>query len=69
MTLYRDGLIPQAKATRDAALNGYRVGKVDFQTLLSAVIDLLNMNQAYYRALADHEIAAAKLNQIIGDTP
>ncbi len=69
MTLYRDGLIPQAKATRDAALNGYRVGKVNFQTLLSAVIDLLNMNQAYYRALADHDIATAKLNQIIGDAP
>ena len=69
MTLYRDGLIPQAKATRDAALNGYRVGKVDFQTLLSAVIDSLNMNQAYYRALADHEIAAAKLHQIVGDAP
>ncbi len=69
MTLYRDGLIPQARATRDAALNGYRVGKVDFQTLLSAVIDLLNMNQAYYRALADHEIAGAKLHQIIGDAP
>ncbi len=69
MTLYRDGLIPQARATRDAALNGYRVGKVDFQTLLSAVIDLLDMNQAYYRALADHEIAVAKLHQIIGDAP
>jgi len=69
MTLYRDGLIPQAKATRDAALNAYRVGKVDFQTLLSAVIDLLNMNQAYYRALADHEIAGAKLHQIIGEAP
>jgi len=69
MTLYRDGLIPQAQATRNAALNAYRVGKVDFQTLLSAVIDALNLDQGYYRALADHEIATAKIQQIIGDAP
>jgi outer membrane protein TolC len=69
MTLYRDGLIPQAEATRAAALNSYRVGKVDFQTLLSAVTDVLALNQGYIRALADHEIAIAKIQQITGDAP
>lgn len=69
MTLYRDGLIPQAQANRAAALNAYRVGKADFQTLVSAVLELLGLNQAYYRALADHEIAAARIEQIIGDVP
>jgi outer membrane protein, heavy metal efflux system len=69
MTLYRDGLIPQAQANRAAALNAYRVGKADFQTLVSAVLELLALNQGYYRALADHEIAAARIQQIIGDVP
>src|SRR5262249_53345501 len=36
--LYNDGLIPQAQATLKSALATYRVGKVDFQTLLSAEI-------------------------------
>lgn len=67
MTIYRDGLIPQAETSQAAAMSAYRVGKADFQTLLSAVIDLQNLKQEYYRALADREIAAAKLQQIIGD--
>jgi outer membrane protein TolC len=67
ISLYRDGLIPQSSATRAAAFSAYGSGKVDFQTLLSAVIDVLNLNQEYYRAIADREIAIAKLKQIIGE--
>jgi len=67
--IYRDGLIPQAEATLKSALATYRVGKVDFQTLLSAEIDLLRLKQQYYRTVADHEIAIAKIRQIIGNVP
>jgi len=67
LKLYRDGLIPQAEATLKSALATYRVGKVDFQTVLSAEIDVLRLRQQYDRAIADHEIAAAKIYQIIGD--
>jgi outer membrane protein, heavy metal efflux system len=67
LKLYSDGLIPQAEATRSSALAAYRVNKVDFQTLLSAVTDVLRMKQEYYRTLADHEIAVAKIREIIGD--
>ena len=67
ITLYHDGLIPQAEATLSSATAAYRTGKVDFQTLLSAVIDLLNLREGYYRAIADHEIAVARVKQIIGD--
>jgi outer membrane protein TolC len=67
ITLYRDGLIPQAEATQSSASAAYRTGKVDFQTLLSAVIDLLNLREGYYRAVADHEIAVARVKQIIGE--
>jgi cobalt-zinc-cadmium efflux system outer membrane protein len=64
---YSDGLIPQAQATLKSARTTYRVGKVDFQTLLSAEIDVLRLRQQYYRAVADHEIAIAKIQQIIGN--
>jgi outer membrane protein TolC len=67
ISLYRDGLIPQAEATLSSATAAYRTGKVDFQTLLSAVIDLLNLREGYYRAIADHEIAVARVKQIIGE--
>ena len=69
MSIYRDGLIAQAEAAETSALNDYRAGKVDFTTLLAAALDVLNARQGYWRALADHEIAAARLRQIIGDRP
>jgi len=67
LSIYRDGLIPQAETSQASATAAYRVGKVDFQTLLSSVLDLQNLRQEYYRSLADHEIAIAKLQQVIGD--
>jgi outer membrane protein, heavy metal efflux system len=67
MKLYGDGLIPQAEETLTSALAAYRVSKVDFQSLLSAEIDLLHMKQEFYRTLADHEIAIAKIRMIIGE--
>lgn len=65
--IYREGLIPQAENSMRAALASYQVSKVDFQTLLSSFLDLLNVREEYYRELADHEIAVAKLEQIVGE--
>ena len=67
MSIYREGLIPQAETSQASAMAAYRVGKIDFQTLLSSVLDLQNLRQEYYRSLADHEIAIAKIQQVIGD--
>jgi len=64
--IYSDGLIPQAQATLKSAVATYRVGKADFQTLLSAEVDVLRLKQQYYRAVADHEIAVVKIQQITG---
>jgi outer membrane protein TolC len=67
MSIYRDGLLPQAETSQASAMAAYRVGKVDFQTLLSSLLDLQNLRQEYYRSLTDHEIAIAKIQQVIGD--
>jgi outer membrane protein TolC len=67
MNLYRDGLLPQARATFESAMASYRTGRVDFQTLLSAAIEQLNMKEEYYRAMTDREIAIARIEQMIGE--
>ncbi len=67
LSIYRDGLLPQAETSEASAMAAYRVGKVDFQTLLASVLDLQNLRQEYYRSIADHEIAIAKIQQVIGD--
>jgi outer membrane protein TolC len=67
MSLYRDGLLPQARASFESAMASYRTGRVDFQTLLSAAVEQLNMNEEYYRAMTDREIAIARIEQLIGE--
>jgi outer membrane protein, heavy metal efflux system len=69
LKLYSDGLIPQAEETLTSSTAAYRVGKVDFQSLLSAVVDALRIKQEYFRTLADHEIVVAKIRQTIGEQP
>jgi outer membrane protein TolC len=65
LKIYREGLLPQGRNSLDSAFAAYRVGQADFQTLISALTDLYNLEQEYYRAVADHEMAAARIEQFI----
>lgn len=66
LTIYSQGLIPQAAATFNAGLAAYQTGREDFQTLLGSFLDVLNLDLEYWRTLADHETALAQLEQITG---
>lgn len=66
LTIYRQGLIPQAAATFNAGLAAYQTGREDFQTLLASYLDVLNLDLEYWRTLADHETALAQLEEITG---
>ena len=64
--LFRDGIIPQATASLDSALAGYQVNKVDFLTLLNNQITLFKYEIEYYRAIRDHEITLAEMEETVG---
>lgn len=66
LTIYRQGLIPQARAAFEAGLASYQTGKEDFQSLLHSFRDVLDLESEYWRTLADHETALAKLEQLTG---
>lgn len=68
LTIYRQGLIPQAAATFNAALAAYQTGREDFQTLLDSYLDVLNLDLEYWRTLAGHETALARLEELTGIT-
>jgi outer membrane protein TolC len=68
LNIYRQGLIPQAANTFKAGLAAYEVNKEDFETLLNSFLDVLRLDEAYWRNLLDHEIAVAELEQITGRT-
>jgi cobalt-zinc-cadmium efflux system outer membrane protein len=67
--IYREGLLPQSRTAADSALAAYQAGNADFQTVIAAQTDLYNLHQEYYRTVADHEIAAARIEQFIEEEP
>jgi outer membrane protein TolC len=66
LKIYREGLIPQATATFQAGMSAYQVGQQDFQSLLGSFLDVLNLDKEYWRTLADHESALARLESLTG---
>ncbi|HEX3704597.1 MAG TPA: TolC family protein [Vicinamibacterales bacterium] len=66
LTIYHDGLMPQSAATLQAAMAAYSSNRQDFETLLSSFLDVLNVEIAYWRELADHESALARLERLTG---
>jgi outer membrane protein TolC len=66
LRIYKGGLIPQSNATFQSALGAYKANRQDFETLLSAFMDVLSLEIAYQRELADHEVALARLEMLTG---
>jgi outer membrane protein TolC len=66
LKISREGLIPQALATFRAGLTAYQAGAGDFASLLTSFLDVLNFDEEYWKMLADHETALARLEQLTG---
>jgi outer membrane protein TolC len=69
LTMYREGLLPQARAAFQAGLASYQSGRLDFQSLIDSFSDVLTLDTAYWQTLADHNSAVARIEQITGVTP
>jgi len=66
LTIYREGLIPQALAAYQAGLVAYQGGRQDFESLLSSFMDVLNFDREYWKTLAEHETALSRIEQVTG---
>ncbi|CAG0959440.1 Cobalt-zinc-cadmium resistance protein CzcC [Burkholderiales bacterium] len=64
--LYRTGIIPQAEQSLESAAIGYRVGKVDFLTLLDARLTLFTYEREYYESQAEYQMRKAQLEALVG---
>lgn len=59
-------IIPQASLALESSMAGYGVGKVDFLTMLDNVLKLQQDELDLHRQKTDHEIALAKIEEVIG---
>jgi outer membrane protein TolC len=64
--LYRGGIIPQAEQSLESAVISYRVGKVDFLTLLDGRVNLFNYERELYESKAEYMMALARLEAAVG---
>lgn len=64
--LYQSGIIPQAMQSLESALIGYRVGKVDFLTVLDGRLNLFNYERELSDSKAEYMITLARLEAIVG---
>jgi outer membrane protein TolC len=65
--LYSTSVLPQARAAVDAALSAYRVGTVDFQTLVQNQLTVNQYAIQQVRLTAEYQSAVADINALIGN--
>ena len=66
VTLYRREVLPQARATVESAFASYRVGRVDFMTLLDAQMSWNEYEQELAVLLGEWTASLAELEMTIG---
>lgn len=66
MRLYRDEILPAAQANVASSLASYRVGSVDFATLVDAQLAVDRYEQDYYSLVADYGTAVSLLEAAVG---
>jgi outer membrane protein, heavy metal efflux system len=64
--LYKDEVIPEARSTVESAFSSYRVGKVDFMTLVDAQMTVNRYQGELYELLGDYGKAVAGLESAVG---
>ena len=68
IALYRDDILPEARATVESALSSYRVGAVDFMTLVDAEMAVNRFETDLVGLFADYGRAVAGLESSVGRT-
>jgi outer membrane protein, heavy metal efflux system len=66
LKIYKEGLIPQARAGFQAGIAAYQNNRQDFQSALSSFVDVLQLDEEYWQNLAEREAALARLEEFTG---
>lgn len=66
LTLYRDEVLPQARAAVESAFSSYRVGAVDFMTLVEAQMIVNRFEGEFHTLMAGYGTHVAELEAAVG---
>jgi cobalt-zinc-cadmium efflux system outer membrane protein len=66
VSIYRDGLLPQAEQAFQSTVAAYQTGTVNFATLLDAQRTVRDVRLGYYKAIVEYEQSMADLERAVG---
>ena len=64
LKIYKEGLLPQARAEFQAGIAVYQNNRQDFQALLASFLDVLHLDEEYWQNTAERETALARLEEL-----
>lgn len=64
LKIYREALLPQAKAELQAGFAAYQSSRQDFQALLASFLDVLKLDEEYWQTLSEHETALGQIEEL-----
>ena len=66
LKIYREGLVPQARAEFEAGVAAYQNNRQDFPGLLTSFLDILHLDEEYWQSTAERETALGRLEELTG---
>ena len=66
LKIYRDGMLPQAKAELQAGFAAYGSNRQDFQALLASFLDVLKLDEEYWQTVSERETALGQIEELTG---
>jgi cobalt-zinc-cadmium efflux system outer membrane protein len=66
LRMYQDTVIPQARLTFESSLPSYQTGRLEFATLLSSVMAVLEYEMSYQEELQSYHLALIRLEEMTG---
>jgi len=66
LRIYKEGLLPQARAEFQAGVAAYQNNRQDFQALLASFLDVLHLDEEYWENTSVRETASARLEELTG---
>jgi outer membrane protein TolC len=64
--LYSKAIVPQSSLALESSMSAYEVGKLDFLSMLTNFVDVLDYEVSYYEELSKFQSALARLEPLVG---
>ncbi len=64
--LYSKAIVPQSSLALESSMSAYEVGKLDFLSMLTNFVDVLDYKVGYYEELSKYQSALARMEPLVG---